>query len=248
MSGETAVTATAVKEIVQVAQQAALVQELEHGDYRFTDRPIHRINVRPDLPVPLEFYTLAGFAQYLVAEDEDERPMVHVISPRQVDAVSKLHGDDQHLRRVPARAVLKTGIAGFSFGQQVPIEALNIALQTCFQPARGDITELRAFCASVRSTREVGTDDDGVSQTVAAKSGIAAVQTTKVKNPWDLAPWRTFPEIVQPVSPFVLRFKEDESPLAGLYETGDQQWQIEAVTRIAAKLRELLGEEWTVLG
>jgi hypothetical protein len=244
----TAVTATAVQEIAALAQEAQQVQRLEAGEYEYTNRPLIRIDTDPQVPVPLEFYTLGAFAAYLEAEDETRNPLVHVVSPRQVDAVSKLIGEDNHLRRVPARAVLKSAIQGFMFGQQMPLEMLNIALQTCFQPTIGQIEELRRFCASVRSSQSVGVDDDGVSQTVEAKSGIAAVRTTPVNNPWHLAPWRTFAEVAQPVSPFILRFKQGEEPQAGLYETGDGSWQVDAVKAIAAYLSDRLGPDWTVLG
>src|SRR5205814_1621542 len=132
---------------------------------------------------------------------------------------------------------------GFAFNQFVSMETLAIALQTCFQPTRGAIDELRKFCAAVRSAQSIGVADDGVSQTVEAKRGIAAVQTTPVVNPWGLAPWRTFAELAQPESPFVLRFREGDEPMAGLYETGDARWQVEAVQEIARTLRVLLGQD-----
>lgn len=246
---ETSVTATAVKEIADLARQAAIVQEITKGDYTFTDRLLHRLDMDPKSPVVLEFYTLAGFAEYLKAEAEDDQPLVHVVSPVRVDAVSKLLGRDGHLRRRPASAVCKSAaMHGFAFNQFTSLDSLAIALQTCFEPARGTVDELRRFCASVRSSRTLGIADDGVSQTVEAKRGIAAVQTTPVGNPWILAPWRTFAEVSQPISPFVLRFREDDEPEAGLYETGDARWQVEAVQSIATFVRAALGPDWTVLG
>lgn len=246
---ETSVTATAVKEIAELAQRAAAVQTQVEGEYTFTDRPLHRLDQDPESPPLLEFYTLAGFAAYLQAETGGERPLVHVVSPVRVDAVSKLLGQDRHLRRRPASAVCKSAaMHGFAFNQFTSLDGLAIALQTCFEQARGTVDELRRFCASVRSSRTLGIADDGVSQTVEAKRGIAAVQTTPVSNPWLLAPWRTFAEVPQPISPFVLRFREDDDPEAGLYETGDARWQVEAVQSIATFLRNVLGPDWTVLG
>jgi len=251
MNDATTVTASAVKEIAELAERASIAQVLDIGDYKFTAKPLMRISTDPMGPPALEFYTLEAFAAYLKAESEapeDVPTFVHVESPRQVTAVSALYGADNHLRRVPARAVCKVAIQGFSFNSPVPLDTLNIALQTCFEPRRGQIDELRKFCAAVRDTNEVRVADDGVSQEINAKRGVAAVQPTPVVNPWSLAPWRTFSEVAQPVSPFVLRFIQGDEPRAGLYETGDASWQVDAVRAIAKELRSLLGDEWTVFG
>lgn len=246
----TLLSGTAVAAVAALAQEASILQRVEAEGVLFTDRVLHRVDTDPKLPKPLEFYTLAGLTGYLVAEDHgDTLPLVHVVSPTRVDVVSSLMGPHRHLRRHVAAAVCHTAkLEGFDFGQYVSLETLAIALQTCFESSP-ELEALRAFCASVRSTASIQLADDGVSQAVEAKAGIAAVTTTGVKNPWMLAPWRTFAEIPQPASAFVLRFKEsDGKPLAGLFRTGDARWQVEAVASIAMLLREELGNGWSVLG
>lgn len=253
--------ASAIIELRDLAQEADVPKTISIGEYTYAKDAagaLVRVNEDPQAPKTLEFFTLQAFADYLKAEDEDTRPLVHVVSPVLVEAVSKLYGGDEHLRRVPARAVCTSAVLkGFAFNTPVALEALNIALQTCFAPDLGDIIGIRKFCAAVRATAEIGTADDGVSQEVQAKRGVAAIQNTPVNNPWQLAPFRTFSEVPQPLSPFVLRFRESEgAPVAGLYETGDARWQVDAVKAIARQLRVLLGtgelaegeEGWTVLG
>ena len=61
--------------------------------------------------------------------------------------------------------------------------------------------------------------DDGVGQTVTAKSGVTRTTKVDVKNPWMLAPFRTFPEVAQPESPFILRMDKDSQ--CALFE-GDE--------------------------
>lgn len=246
----TVLDGNAIREVTALAQAAQMYRE-QIGDYEFSLHPLVRVNTDPSLPPALEFYTLAAFASYLVAEAEEERPLVHVVSPTAVQAVGRLSGQDASQRRRTAVALCKTtGLRGFSFEDYYSLDGLAIALQTCFAPGVGQVESLRQFCAAVRATSSIGVDDDGVSQTVAAKRGIAAVQETGVKNPWLLAPWRTFPEVAQPLSPFVLRFTkaEGELPEAGLFETGDARWQVEAVQNVAGFLRNQLGPDWTVLG
>lgn len=240
---------TAVQEVAGLATKAAQVQLLEIDGRKFTNSPgALRLNVDPDLPEPLKFYTLNAFVDYLQAEEE--QAFIHVVSAVQVNAVGRLEGHDKSQRRNIASAL--TPIAtGLALNSPISMEDLAIGLQTCFSQDLGDIAKLRAFCASVRSTESVGVDDDGVSQTVAAKRGIAAVQTTAVMNPWNLAPYRTFAEVAQPISPFVLRFRDarhGDDMSAGLYETGNQLWRVIAVQAVATYLRDKLGKAWPVLG
>ena len=249
MSDGTTVSGTAVKEIAGLAEKASSVQQMTVGRYQFTDRAVHRVSIDPKLPSALTFYTLAGLVAYLKAEPFAEKPLVHVVSPVKVQAVSRLTGEDHHLRAVLAEAAYPGAqLLGFQFNKQTSVEDLAIALQTCFQPDVGDVAALRLFIASVKSTSEVGLADDGVSQTVHARSGVAAVKEAPVKNLWQLAPFRTFSEVQQPLSPFVLRFFRGTAPEAALFETGEVRWKVDAVTAVAAYLRQALGSEFDVLG
>lgn len=254
MTDATALTGTAVREVAELAQlaEARGMTTRQIGEYQYAAQPLTRVNVDPALPAPREFFTLAGFVGFLEQETdiEPESVLVHVVSPLRVEVVGKLEGVDNHLRRHYGTAVCRSAaLHGFSFNAPQPLETLHIALQTCFQQDVGEIQALRRFLASVKSAEEVGLADDGVSQTVSARRGISAVQTTGVVNLWPLAPWRTFAEITQPTSHYVLRFQQGEGePRAGLYETGDSSWQVRAVELIAAFLRARLTDRWTVLG
>ncbi len=244
----TTLDGAAIEAVAKLAEDAAAAQILEIGGYQFTNTEIARVDVDRQRPEPLDFFTLDGFIGYVQREPEAKQAVIQVVTPTLVKAVSILEGEDKHQRRCYAQASCKPSTAGFRFNDFGSLEGLAIALQTCFAPAQGDLDALRAFCASVRSSQSVGVDDDGVSQTVQAKKGIAAITTAAVKNPWALAPWRTFAEIPQPVSWYVLRFAEREQPTAGLFETGDASWIPVAVRSLAGYLRNGLGPDWTVLG
>jgi hypothetical protein len=244
---DTVLTGTAVQEVAGLAREGMIPQIIKVGDYEFSRGALARVDTDPELPAAVEFYTLDGFAAFLLSEG-GEPPLVHVVTPVLVEALGPLCGQDKHLRPKFARAVCKN-VTTLRFNTEMDLDALNIALQTCFEPGVGEVDGLRRFCASVKSSAEVGVADDGVSQTVQAKRGIAAIQTTRVSNPWTLAPWRTFIEIKQPQSTYVLRFLEGvDQPRVALYETGDTRWQVEAVKAIATYLRGQLTTHFTVLG
>ena len=93
--------------------------------------------------------------------------------------------------------------------------------------------------------------DNGVSQqTVTTAGGVVLVGTAPVPNPVTLAPYRTFREIEQPESLFVLRMrtgKDGEKPTAALFEADGGSWKLEAIKRIAAYLREQVGTSPAVI-
>ena len=86
------------------------------------------------------------------------------------------------------------------------------------------------------NVRQVG--DDGVSQSVVAKTGVATVEDVKVPNPVILAPYRTFVEVDQPESAFVFRMKN--GPLAALFEADGGAWRNSAIEAVSSYLAEEL--------
>ena len=85
--------------------------------------------------------------------------------------------------------------------------------------------------------------DDGFTQTVTARAGVALVEEVKVPNPVTLRPYRTFMEVEQPPSSFVLRLRSgDKSPNVSLHEADGGQWKLEAIRAIKAFLAEQLPE------
>ncbi|MFX4306338.1 hypothetical protein F8N00_13185 [Exiguobacterium sp. A1_3_1] len=85
-----------------------------------------------------------------------------------------------------------------------------------------------------------GVGDDGISQAVTMKTGVATVADVKVVNPVTLAPYRTFIEVDQPESKFVLRMQN--GPRVALFEADGGAWKNEAIRNIEDYLMEALSE------
>ena len=86
--------------------------------------------------------------------------------------------------------------------------------------------------------------DNGVSQAVTIKTGVASVGQAEVPNPVTLAPYRTFPEIIQPESKFIFRMKE--GPSAALFEADGGAWRNQAILGIKEYLKEALKDNENV--
>ncbi len=75
--------------------------------------------------------------------------------------------------------------------------------------------------------------DDGITQQITVKTGIARIGDTELKSTLELKPYRTFREIDQPKSLFLLRLQSGkELPTAALFEADGSSWQLEAIASI----------------
>ena len=76
--------------------------------------------------------------------------------------------------------------------------------------------------------------DNGVTQEVSVRRGVALKEQQTVQPIVHLQPYRTFLEVVQPASDFLLRIDKDGHP--ALYEADGGAWKLEAKRSIAAYL------------
>ena len=87
----------------------------------------------------------------------------------------------------------------------------------------------------------VTSEDNGVSQTVSARSGIGLKRLENLKSRIKLIPYRTFTEVEQPESEFILRL--DSQGRVGLIEADGGKWRLDAKDKIKAYLESRLSEE-----
>ena len=83
--------------------------------------------------------------------------------------------------------------------------------------------------------------DDGISQTVNVRQGVGLKKTERLKSRISLTPYRTFTEIEQPESEFILRLDNDGK--VGLFEADGGRWKLDAKEQIKAYFESRLAEE-----
>jgi hypothetical protein len=104
-------------------------------------------------------------------------------------------------------------------------------------PDRNAILE---FIAKLTDESTKTLTDDGVSQTVQGKIGLATFGAVKVPSPASLAPIRSFVEIVQPVGSFIFRLRKGPmGPEAALFEIFTD-WESEAAKRLRDHILDLI--------
>lgn len=200
------------------------------GSFKKLDPP------RPERIVkgePFKTFSLDGLIEFIkkdvdnVFNNPEFSYIVRVTSPTLVEVMSQINGYWKE-REVVARC--EATVPTIRFGEYMDPETFQIMLQTSFEDSENRAKVL-LLSGNLRKEQEITTADDGVSQRVTVNAGVASAAGVTVKNPVELTPYRTFREIEQPQSPFVLRF--DEGAKAALFTGDEKSWQLEAVSRIA---------------
>jgi len=203
----------------------------------------------PKTPAPLSLHTLSGLGEYIRANRDElvqTQTMIHVLDQRNVRVLSKL----QPLAARHCFATVTVVAEDFGFGRFYECESFNVALQTLFEPT-DQAASLLSVVGNIRDEKVGSYDDDGVTQTVTAKQGVALAYHVKAPNPVTLRPYRTFREVDQPESKFVFRMQAGKEagcrPSCALFEADGGRWKLEAIQSIATFLRAAVPGEVTVI-
>ncbi|WP_034849829.1 hypothetical protein [Clostridium hydrogeniformans] len=218
--------------LVGLGEGKKIIIETEQGV--FTTRNLTRVKA-PRASV-LGVSTLTGFVDYIKANIDKLQGelLIQVKSHGEVNLYSTLNSDKEREEYIRAEAILPNNI---HYDYFLDTEKFNIMLQSSFVNV-GDREILLKYTGLIRDEAVKSTGDDGVSQSVTVKTGVATVGQAIVPNPVSLAPYRTFPEVEQPSSKFIFRMQE--GPRAAIYEADGGAWRNEAMNNIKAYLTENL--------
>lgn len=132
-----------------------------------------------------------------------------------------------------------TDVPSVTYGRAMEAERAVIELQSMYA-ATGDRDYLLALLSHIDTSQGVSTMDNGVTQEVSVRRGVALKEQQTVQPIVHLQPYRTFLEVAQPASDFLLRIDKDGHP--ALYEADGGAWKLEAKRSIAAYLGEQLAD------
>lgn len=225
-----------LKEFIQYLLDLKRPELVEAEGNTYSTRSLNRLNVEHDVNA-INVRSLSGLVDYVKSNFDHERPvMIHVKSPTEVNVFDALNDVNDRRTYVKAGALLPS----ITFERYIDREEFQIMLQACFVPNEHKSTVIKVI-SSIVEDGSVTTTDDGLSQRVTAKTGVATVGNIELPNPVTLKPFRTFAEVSQPESEFVLRLKEGNR--VGLFEADGGAWELNAMANIAAYLEEALAEE-----
>lgn len=122
----------------------------------------------------------------------------------------------------------------FRFGVFMDQEAFRIGLMAQFVEG-GHLADVQKVSGNITDSLVSTIVDDGVTQQASVRVGIARVEKVDIPPIVDLAPYRSFREIEQPMGKFVFRIRSgggDKPPAFALFEADGGAWRLEVVKRI----------------
>lgn len=207
-----------------------------HGDV-YSDNALHRVPKYVPRPNRVEVAGLDSIVKMIRAEASKlPRPIyILVEGPLEVRAFSALDEDMERDSFARATADVPGFKNGFIDYQEAIIQLRSKFIQT------DDVTYLLDLLSRVNVDNGVTTSDNGVTQTVEARSGVSLKQMVNIKPRVTLAPYRTFLEVEQPASEFILRL--DDNARVGLFEADGGMWKLEAKMNICRYFEEQMESE-----
>lgn len=157
----------------------------------------------------------------------DEKIFVRVVSPTDVRVFTGL--DEDRKREHFYRCCADT--PRISVNQAQSYQHAIIELRSLYIPNDGSAYLLRLL-SSISEESKVVSSDNGVTQTVEAKKGINLSEQVPIEPRVILRPFRTFIEVDQPESEFLLRLEEGSR--VALWEADGGVWKLEATRNVAA--------------
>lgn len=191
----------------------------------YTDKPLHL----PEMPTieTLRTDNLSSIVNFIKHAwdadlhdmDDTVQKIIHVEDAGKVNLYSSVCNECMDRQKF-----MTAEWAGnkFPFGQFMDAEKFNILLQTCFMKT-DDLKVIQQVVGNLRDEAVQNYGDDGVSQSVTIRTGIATVGQVRVPSPAKLRPYRTFLEVKQPASLFILRMREGGQ--CALFEADGGLWR-----------------------
>lgn len=227
-----------LREAVEYIVSLGKANVIEVNEKVYSDKPLTPC-YRPT-QATLNTETLTSIVDYIKRNTDGCRKrgdvVVHVESPIKVSVFSNVNAEMRRNEYIIATAMLPR----FDFGCFYDTENFNILMQSVFE-RNEDADILLRVVGNLKDEAVKTLGDDGVSQAVTIKSGIATVADVKVPNPVTLKPYRTFLEAEQPESKFIFRMRDGGR--CALFEADGGAWKHEAINSVTEYLQNQLSDE-----
>lgn len=223
-----------LRQFVEKIEELCGVEEFGIGERILHSKPMHP--VLAPTATPLNIHTLSGLCDFAGIDQALGSVMVQIVDHKEVRMVSHLILPE---RQRECLLVAQAFPVEHKFDRSMPVEDFIVYLQSSFVQDETTAAVLRVV-GNLTQGMEAEFSDDGVTQRVTARAGVARLQTVDLPNPVRLRPYRTFQDIEQPESLFVLRIKasQDGGPQCRLVEADGGAWKNQAIRLIHDYLKE----------
>ena len=228
----------AIDRIVELATPFTLETRSGH---QFCSADLVEVKPEVELPARYSVDTLEALVKLIRTEGINHSPLlyVRVDNSRRVVVDSTYTGRDYaQYSRLPLYEAV-SDVPHITTDQSMTQDRAVVELQSLYA-VNEDRDYLLALLSRIDVNQGVSTVDNGISQEVSVRTGAVLKEQQIVQPIVHLQPYRTFLEVEQPASDFLLRLDKEGHP--ALYEADGGAWKLEAKRNIAAYLGEKLAD------
>ena len=228
----------AIDSIAELARPYTLSTNDGH---RYSNVDLHEVKPEVELPARYSVDTLEALVKLIRTEGIDHSPRLYV----RVDSARRVmvdttytHKEYAEYSRLPLYEAV-SDVPSISVNQSISQERAIVELQSLYA-VTDDRDYLLSLLSRIDVNQGVSSVDNEISQEVSVRTGAVLKEQQTVQPIVHLQPYRTFLEVEQPASDFLLRLDKDGRP--ALYEADGGAWKLEAKRNIAAYLGEQLAD------
>lgn len=228
----------AIEKIVSLASPE--IRTMEGRTFSIGSDGYQEIRATPDRPEMLTLNSLDSLVKMVKTEGlQDDAPLyITIPNPTTVLCFAKFNRDDRCFRQLYYQAN-GTDIPGWGERVEIPFEEAMIALRTRFQETN-DTTYALKLLSEITTGAKMTFNDNGIATTVMTKKGIDLQTNQPIRPIISLRPYRTFQEIEQPESQFLIRVSERG---IAFIEADGGMWKLHARQAIKEFLEKEFAEE-----
>lgn len=218
-----------LKAMIEKIAEMATPKTYEVDGSVFASKELVHVMDKKPIPSCIELTGLDSICKMVRNEAEHVglQIFIQVKDYRSVSVFTALDADEDRLYLYKCTA----DTPAVTMGRFMSYENAVIELRSLYIPNE-DTDYLLQLLGSISNESRVTSSDNGVTQKVEAKSGIALNSMVAIKPRVSLLPFRTFVEVAQPESEFLLRINDRGE--IGMFPADGGVWKLEATRNVAA--------------
>lgn len=220
-----------LKEMIEKIVSLAPVSTHKIGKFEFAGNKLHE--VMPPMAHSQRLHSLTSLVDQAKLDFEEEvKTEIVIASPTQASIVESERDDYGRIQEL-AYVDLSHLKPSLIDGQRYSVEDFILNLQRSFK-RDVNMESLLELVSNIKLREESDLVDDGITQTVSAKSGTTLTEKVTIKNPMKLKPFVAFPEIDVPAKEFIFRIHRNgvSSVSVSLSTSDSVQWDLQVLELI----------------
>jgi len=234
-----------LKEFIEHIQKTTqpLIREVDGKTFAISsDGNAEEIRPYIDIPDTLGLNSLEALVKMVQTEAAHRETPLYITVPNHltVRCFGQFRSEKRCFRQVYYEAKA-TDVPGWNENVELGFEEAQIALRTRFQETTDTLYAMKLL-SDICCGAKLVYNDNGIATTVTTKKGVALQSNDQVRPIITLKPYRTFQEVEQPQSIFLIRVNERGISFT---EADGGMWKLKARQTIKEFLEEQLAEEIT---